>query len=409
MIMLNSTRKILEDEIKRILNSVCDDKLKVLTEYVIPVFQITAILLNIFNAITLSSWKKARCLSISAIVDSTQFFIHFLITQSFCLNDPNLVFKYSYQLYQLYVRSYLSRVVTMISSLINIQIAVDRYYIIKNGYNLKSIKGRLLLFVVFSLIFYSPNLLLIKIYELDNVSIDYNFSIYNEYYGDVLTKYYVSFFTEFAQSRQELKIGVLVLQYLGTMIYLAVMITFNVLIFKDFKKSQKIYKNLLARLNQKTTSDKDRSSKNCEIFINSNEMNNKKDSGDDNQLKETIIDQNGHTTLDNRNNGTSNNNKIDSQYKVRMKLLINWISCVFIIDQILTSFGSTTYFFFQSSSLIQGNVLTVTLFLRSVFSISNIVFYSIFYKSYRKTLITFSWLLVLFAIVFNGCFFLMLI
>ena len=402
--MLNGTRKIIEDEIKRILNSVCDDKLKTFTEYVIPVFQITAILLNIFNAITLSSWKKARCLSLSAIVDSAQFFIHFLITQSFCLNDPHTIFRYSYQLYQLYIRSYLSRVVTMISSLINIQIAIDRYYIIKNGYNLKSIKGRLLLFVIFSLLFYSPNLLLIKIYEIDKVSIDDNSTIKSNGDNGDIFKYYVSFFTEFAQTRPELKIGVLILQHLGTLVYLAVMITFNVLIFKDFKKSQEIYNNLLARLNQKTTSEKEKSSRNCEIIIGSTERSNKKENEDG--IKETRLDQNGNTEVE---NGKNQSNGKNSQYKVRMKLLINWISCVFIIDQILTSFGSTTYFFFQSSSLIQGNVLTVTLFLRSIFSISNVVFYSIFYKSYRKTLITFSWLLVLFALVFNGCFFLMLL
>ena len=364
--MLNQTsNKYIDHEINRILNSVCDDRLKMLTESIIPVFQITAIISNIFNAITLSSWKKARCLSISATVDSIQFFIHFLITQSFCLNDPNIVFKHHFQSYQLYVRSYLSRVVIMMSSLINIQIAVDRYYIIKNGYNLKSIKGRLFLFLLFSFLFYSPNLFIIKIYEIKNINIYLNNSVDDEIES---SKYYVSYFTEFFHNREELKVVLIVIQHLITISYLIIMIKFNLLMFKDFKKSQKIYKNLL-RIKMKHNSD--------------------------------------------NINATSNNNenekckKKDLQYKIRMKLLINWISCVFTIDQVLTSFGSPTYFFFQSSSVLHAKVLAITLLLRSIFSISNIIFYSIFYEAYRRTIRIFSWLLALFTILFNGCYFLL--
>ena len=327
----------METQIKQMMIPVCDNKLKIIMEYFLPLFQITAFLINIFNvAIFFRSKNRLhRTLLANSLVDSIVFLLYVFQTHPLCNRNANFIFTYWYQIYVLFIRLYLLRVMTMVSSLINIKIAIDRYYLTTSGVTKKTIKENLAGFIVCSLVFYLPNIFFNKIYEVDSKLIN------NETTNSTATHYfYIVYFTETYQKQKAVKIILPLYQTAMIFIYLVVMFVLNVLIYKKYRESRKM-------------------------------------------------------VIQNNSACTSLLTDAEKNERNKMTLMVFWISFVFMIDQILTVLYNTANLFLSRGALIHLNFIAVVLFLRVVTSLLNSVFYYIYYNDYRKIINRFFLFLIL--------------
>jgi hypothetical protein len=231
----------MDDIIKRLLVSNCNETLKHTTFYILPFFQLIALAVNFSSAVIFLSWKHPlyRYLGANSIVDGILFILNIFLSQSLCKRDPNFILTYRFQIFELYFIFYLQKVVETISTIIKIQIATDRYLIIKNGFWSKiKIKKRLISIVIFSTLIHSYYLFFVKVrkvYKLNNET--YTFSELKN--SNETTFFYVSFLTETARSSKLIQLILIFGHYILSLTFLALMITFSTLLYFNFKKSQK--------------------------------------------------------------------------------------------------------------------------------------------------------------------------
>ena len=233
-------------------------------------------------------------------------------------------------------------------ALINIQLALNSYILMLNKFNKRSIetqnlKKRLLIFGVISFIYYIPNIAFNKIYK---IKIFENEAIESE-------NIYFIFFNQLAQDRKSLRIILTLMELLVSIISLLTMIILNLLIFMNYKKS---CQNALI--------------KSRKIYVRKN--------------KKTFV-LNGSTI-------NLNEKKIK---RMRVTLMILWVSLIFIIDQILLF---TSNLIMKSKSF-PNLVFIAFMFFRCIFSLSNSVFYFIYDEKYRK--IIKNCLIIIMAMVFT--------
>ena len=356
------------DELKSLLSSTCNDLLRIATAYIIPIFQLTAFIINILNTSILISWANPlhRYLSVYSMAETFLSVLYTTFTRTLCSRDPETILTYRFQFFKLCAKFYLIGVIRLISSLVNIQIAIDRYFITFRGFNSnKKIKGRVLVFVLVSLIFFLPNLIFNKIYKVEKTD-NNTYNIVSNDANATLTSnsthFYIVSLTENALNNKNIQIALVILEYSITFINALIMIVMNVLIYKSFKKSQKLIGFIIRERKSKKTQ------------TNSNGA-----------IEERF---------NNNNNNESN----------RLTTMVVWISCVFMLDQILAAFTITFSFFFGRRSFIHLTSIAIFFFFRSIFSLSNAVFYYKFYHKYRliikRCLFLISFLIILTIVIF---------
>jgi hypothetical protein len=326
----------MDSEIMRILLSTCNDDVRIVFEYFIPLFQITALVINILNACIFACSKNPvhRYLLVNSIVDTTMFLLQIFQTRHFCNRKPDVFLTYWFQIYHLYVCFYLLKIISMTGSMINIQIAVERYSLMLNGYDKKPLKKRLLLcFIIFSSLFYLPNIVFNKIYTINNDNKTHFIAL-----GNTTKHIYIVFFTKLAQERVEIRYLISFLQSFTSLIFFLIVFVINVQIYKNFKSSRRIAENV-------------------SIFMK--------------------------------------NTKIEN---IRMTVMVLWISLIFMFDQVLAALNSVefvlvirTHFYFKFIAYI--------LFFRSILSLTNPIFYFIYYYDYRKIIKNFC-LMFFFILIF---------
>ena len=336
--------KKMEAEFDLYYSSSCGKILHSVITYVLPVLQLPVIVVNLFSASVFSKWRNPlyRYLSINSTVDTIWLVLYFGLTQTICKNaGNNFFFTYQFQLIQL-LTLYLARVVSMTSALISIQIAFDRFVIVTKGYIRKKNKMRIIAFSLVSFAFYGQMFIILKIFKIEKC-----FNCTSEDLNNSTKKqdFYFTFFSEIFQNHIEIKHLTALLHYLLTFTFISIMITLNVLIYKKYKKS-KATTNFTLRVRYYNNED------NLEIEETS-----------ENQLRSKVYEDN------------------------RITLMVFWISCVFIVDQIISSIVPTIAFVLNGDRFtLHLNSFAFTVFFRSIFSILNTLFYYIFYHEYRKIL-----------------------
>jgi hypothetical protein len=121
-----------------------------------------------------------------------------------------------------------------------IQIAVERYSLMLNGYDKKLLKKRLLLcFIIFSSPFYLPNIVFNKIYTINNDNKTHFIAL-----GNTTKHFYIVFFTKLVQERVEIRYFISFLQNFTSLIFLLIVFVINVQIYKNFKSSRRIAENV---------------------------------------------------------------------------------------------------------------------------------------------------------------------
>ena len=327
----------MDAEISRILVSTCEDDVRIVFEYFIPLFQITSLVINILNASIFSCSKNPvhRYLLLNSILDILTFLLQILQSRQICNRKPDVFLTYWFQIYQLYGWLYILKIISMIGSMINIQIAVERYSLILNGYDKKPLKKRLLLcFAIFSSLFYLPNIAFNKIYTINNDNNTPDVSVANT------TKHlYIVFFTELAHEREGIRYFISFIQNFTSLIFFLIIFVINVLIYKNFKSSRRIAEKV-------------------SIFVKNMKSEN-----------------------------------------VRMTIMVFWISSIFMFDQVLTVLLNTVDFVSVLRTQFYFKFIAYILFFRSILSLTNPIFYFIYYYDYRKIIKNFC-LMFFFILIF---------
>jgi hypothetical protein len=345
---------------------VCNEFLKTTMVYVIPILHLIAAIINLFNAKIFASLEKPynktsiyRCLTANSIINAVYFFSIIASAYSLCsinLHQTFYVFQYWYILYQLYIVFYLTRVLGMISSLVNIQIAIYRCKIskninVKNKFN-KPIKRNMMYFVLISAIFYIPNIMFNKIYKIEptfpinttNTPIESKYSLF-----DLSFSYYMNF-SVIAERHKQIKLVIVVLQIIATAIYLFIMITTNKNIYNNSKVS---------------------SGKKADFILTYVGLT---------RVKSFRI------AVDEEDIG-----KISCFQKIKIKhkenhtkIMVIWITFEFIVDQILLAIGQTSVFLFERESQNHSTLQAITSLGRVICTLSNTIFYYFYNLQYRK-------------------------
>ena len=329
----------MEAELTEYASNSCDNFLYLLVAYVLPFLQVVAMILNSFNAFLFAQWKNPlyRYLCANSTVDTIWLVLSFSLNQTVCTKDINVIVSISFQYFQLLI-PYLIRVVGMVSALIKIQIAFDRYFILTKGY----IKGkiqirliRLLAFFLISIAFFATNFLIFKVYKIEKCT---NCTIFDDMNKNE-SYIYFAYFTEFVQKHVEIKFIYALVQYMSILICVIIIIILNVLLYNNFQISKAI-------TNYKLT---------VKYYNNENSM----------ELFDCQSDANAKKIYKHN----------------RITLMVFWISSLFIIDQILTIMITTMAF-----NINQRLFKSLINILHSIISILNTFFYYKYYNEYRKIL-----------------------
>ena len=183
----------MEAEFQQYFTSSCSTVLHSAITYVIPILQLAAIVINLFNAVVFKQWKSPlyRYLSVNSTVDAVWLILYFGFIQTICKSGHSFVFTFALQLIQL-LTLYFARVIGMTSALISIQIAFDRFVIVTKGYIRKKNRIRIVIFFLVSFAFYTPMFSCVNIYQIENCT--------NCTYFDNSTKkyFYFTYYSEFS-------------------------------------------------------------------------------------------------------------------------------------------------------------------------------------------------------------------
>ena len=331
-------------EIELVMFQNCSNILQRITSYVLPYIQLTAIIASILNAVFFKSWKSPlyRYFYVNSLTEVLLLILQFLSTQTFCSKNLGLILTNWFQYYHFYGLTYLSAVVFRLIGLISIQIASDRYFIIRNGFTKKQIQGRMMIFILISFALYLPNL---GFYEISKVQLMNNSdeTIFLQQNANSTSNLYFIFFNEFVTNRKLIPIIVHCFQYLFTIVGLVMMGFYSIRIYKYYKSS-------CLKLNFRICYAKRCSLNEIKIYIN------------------------------------HDSNKKKFYKENRVTIMIIWMSCVFMIDQIFMELKTTSKFALQLGTLNYQRVLTVLLFYRAISSILSTLFIFKYYKEYRVAL-----------------------
>ena len=323
----------MEVEFKFCFSSSCDNVLHSVITYILPILQLTAFVMNLFNAVLFPKWKNPlnRYLSVNSCVDAIWLILHFSFIQTIFKSGNGFVFTFPFQLLQI-LTLYLTRVADMISALINIQIAFDRFVFVTKGHIQKNNKMRLITFFLVSFAFYTPIVSFVHIYQIENCN---KLSLDNK-------TLFLTYFSEFTKNHIEIKYFLTSLHYVLTFANLAVMVVLNVLIYKNYKQS-KSTTNYTLRVRYFNNEDNSEFDEACE-------------------------------------NQSTNKESEDN----RITLMIFRISCIFIADQFFSIVVSTVGYV-ANGNKIRTYMISLVFFVlyRSISSILNTVFYYFFYREYR--------------------------
>ena len=340
----------MNEDIKRILSFQCNFILKVAFEYIIPLLQLAVVFVNVLNGCIFATpkyyYKNSinRYLTANSIIDAMWYIFYITMTQPVC--NRSSAFSYSYQFYTLYIGLYLARVFGMISSLISVKIAFDKYMfckdsVLKNKYQ-KPIKRFLISFTVVSLLFFIPNIIFNKIYKIDEFSVAVNSS--------AESNLYFIYFTEFAQSQKSIKIILFALPNILTVVIIVTMIALNGLIYKYYKNCLKSNHFPLC-YNQQTRSI----------------------------VAATVA-------VDQENQESSLNDAEMLKINNQITLMVFWISCAFTLDQIITTLGNTIYIIFGRLSFNHMSFVAIIFFGRTFCALSYPFFFYKYSREYRRVI-----------------------
>ncbi len=367
----------MEEDMIPLLISTCNRPLSFTVEYILPLIQLIAVIANIFNASIFSSPKKPlyKHLRANSILDSIIFIILMIHTHLLCKRTAHIVLTYWYQFYYLFVKFYILRVFMMLSSILKIQIAINRYLITTDQYYNRRFKTRVVVFFLFSMLFFLPNIISNKIYKIQvygnhsyQIVSGQNFEEGVFLNNDTQDSYlYTVYLTEFVYQRKELQIILVFIQNVISIIFSIIVILLNIQIYRKYSKSIEIqnrnYQSILIVKFERNTNR-------TECTLSGNAI-----------------------TIQENNNSTSNLIKKD-----KIKLMAIWTSCFYIIDEVLKSLFNTLDFTIKRRSFIHLTCIALILFLETILSLSNTAFYFIFYQNYRQIVKQF-WLLILFYLI----------
>ena len=332
----------MEAEFQSYFTSSCGTVLHSAITYVIPIFELAAIVINLFNAAVFSKWKNPfyRNLSVNSSVDAILFILYFGFTQTICKSGHSFVFTFEFQLAQI-LTLYSTRVIGLTSALINIQIGFDRFKLVTKRHIQKNSKMRLILFFLISFGFYTPMYFIVHIYQIEKCT---NCTI-NDTNNSTGQYFYFTYFSEFIQKHDEIKHFAALVHYTLSFAYLAVMIVLNVLIYKKYISSKSITNDALR------------------VRYLNNEDNLEFEDPNENQSGSNVYEEN------------------------RVTLMVFWISCVIIVEHFLSMAVPTIAFVAYGNKFrIYLRSLAVIVLFRSISSFMKTLFYYIFYLEYNKML-----------------------
>ena len=229
----------------------CTILVGILFKYIIPTLYIIVILLNILNTFIFSSSKSQlyKYLKANSITDTIMFIIFIFTIRPTCMNDENITLSYWFQWFDLIIRIYLLRVIFMISALINVKIAYDRFKSLKNSALILSnlnrpIKRLIILFTLFSIMFYSQNFFIYTVCEIEKTA--------NQSEIYTMPVYSLSIIQNLKNWNFVKKI-IPIFEASGAFITLILMVVINTLTFKRFQSSQKVILVIDRRMNRNLT------------------------------------------------------------------------------------------------------------------------------------------------------------
>ena len=225
----------------------------IIVTYVLPSYFLFGSLINTINSIIFSSAHSDfqtqiyQYLKINSIIDAVNLAIASASTLVLNLEYRR---SYIYQIYYFYIVLFLSRVLNLVSSLINIKIAIDRFIFLKKQKpstfkiikkSSKNINFHIALFFVFAIAYNFPNLVFFEIIVIRNdflstttttttTTIRSNQSIeYNIIIGDS------------SPAKRTISKILFLLQYAITFINLFLMVIITALTYKIIRKKYKNY------------------------------------------------------------------------------------------------------------------------------------------------------------------------
>ena len=333
------------------LQAKCSETLRISLEYVIPLIFSIAVIILLASTLIFSSSKSQlyKLLKANSITDTILFIVLISVAHISCKKNPKIILSYWFQWYDLLIRIYLIRVICLISTLINIKIAFQRYKSFKISSNLSTlrdqsgnIKKSIILFVFFSMVFYSPNLFYYYVHEIKNItSINQTQNSQMETYALMLNSY--------SKRHTILRIIFSISESICSLGCLVFMIILNVLIKKHFCKSNGHDFNFKV------------------IYFNGKQvkLNSDLEIGDSNSASDLR-----NYEIRNRSN--------------QITKMVIWISTTFIFQQILIITTNIIKVFIDRTSEIHFRIMAIVLFLYAACQLSNSIFYYLYYKQYRK-------------------------
>ena len=260
-------------------------------------------------------------MKINSIVDALNLLIVFGSSLTFTKQSRNY---YWYQIYFLYLVRYLSKVLHMVSSLINIKIAIDRFIYLKNKrltmpvlvkncdkYS-KNIIGHILAFFAFSTVYNIPNLIIFKIAKNENeTSSEETFSNITEYKIELIDP---------IRKNEKIKVFFQSLQCIFTVTILLIMIIISTLTYKIINKNYKDYiedstelrKQMRLSIKRKTDPESNNNSSNNHSANDAEEVEELEESKVSHKLKRI-----GEKT----------------------SMLVLWVSVLFILNELVAAMG----------------------------------------------------------------------
>ena len=332
----------------------CNVGLQFTVKYINPTVHVIAICVHFLNAFLFFSTKSKlyKCLTANSIVDSIFFALSIFANQSLCSNKQSIIFDYWHRFNELYFRIYLLRVFNMLSSLINLKIAYDRYKAFKSSKKMSlfinkkdwSVTRDIVIMIFASVVFYTPNIIFNKINKIEISSLlKLNETSNNTCIENMLkcSPHTPNIFFLSFKIQKEIEITISSLQICAIILCLAFMITLNILIYKHHKAANKIeFRFEIRRLNGNTV--------------------------------KLSVEKRESTALKHAMDMMKANNKITK--------MVIWISCVFCGQQILIASSIIANIFQKNSEF----YLAFIFLIYTLLSLSYTFFYYLYYKKYRE-------------------------
>lgn len=335
--------------------------------FILPLIMLIAMFVNLICAYIFSKIKFKnnvyRLLKVNSIVDAAMLLTLAIVPYTQSIIVEAYINSYWLRWYQLYMSYYLTRVLSMISSLIHIKIGFDRcVFLLKSPSCLKAkqnsrklrIYTTIIIFAIVSALFFLPHVLLTDIVQYKQIS-----------NSSVVLKHMLKMNDNVLKNKFYLTI-MFGIQYMPYILNILILSIFNgILIYYLKKQFKSRYYLLKITFKNQNIGDEDNIEP-CEIEVS----NNLTSRYDRLKLYKEYTHKKRQVEI----------KKIEKKYT----LMMVWLFSVFISMQIISAIAASSYIFIDSSTIKYKIVNCFFILVSFLCYIANIFIYYLFDKKFNQ-------------------------